>query len=442
MSSFPLAPDVTAAFRERLRFAYLSLIAFMFVYYARPEDWIPGIHVIPLAKVTGVVVLLAIFFSVGQLRGRIPEETILLVLLLIQFFLASIFSSVWRGGAVKNTLIFAKLVPIVFVMPWVMNSISRLRQLIFLQTVCVAIISGVSIWKAHTTHGRLQGVLSGNYENPNDLACQIVICLPFCIAFLLRTRFQLGKVAWGFVILIMTYAVIVTGSRAGFLALIVAFSVCIWQFAIKGHHRSLLIFVVAAILLLPLFSGLIIRRFEAISSNKEDRASYESAQVRQQGLKDSLKVTARHPLFGVGPGNFEVVSAKELGGTWHSSHNTFLGLSSEGGLPALLLYLMILWRAFANLRMVKRHREDESEEKLWATALHASLWGFLIASVFASEEYQYFTYFLFAYATALSLIVRAGRVSSGTPAAAEDILTSNEDKDERSSESLQVYSSS
>lgn len=135
---------------------------FMFVYYARPEDWVPGLHVIPLAKVSGAMLLVAIFFSLGQLRGRVPKESVFLVLLLIQLVLASALSPVWRGGALANTLVFAKVVLVVFVMAWILNNIHRLRQLIFLQTVCVAIISAVSIWKAHTYHGRLQGALSGN----------------------------------------------------------------------------------------------------------------------------------------------------------------------------------------------------------------------------------------------------------------------------------------
>jgi putative inorganic carbon (hco3(-)) transporter len=425
--------------RTQLGFAYFGLVLFMVVYFARPEDWIPGAGAVPLAKITGVPLILAFLFALAQVRGRLPKESVLLVVLLGQFFLTVLFSPVWRAGALTTTLSFAKVVPVVFVMVWVLNNIHRLRQLIFLQTVSVTIISAVTIWKAHTFHGRLEGMLTGNYDNPNDLACQIVICLPFCIAFLLRTRLRLKKLVWGLVVLMMTYTVIVTDSRGGFLALIVMFSVCIWQFAIKGRHRSLLIFAVAGLAFLLLFSGSVIQRFEAISSEEKNPNAYASAQQRQQVMKDSLKTTALHPLFGVGPGNFQVVSATELSGTWHDSHNTFLQLSSEAGLPALILYLMILWRAFSNLRVVKRHREVGPEQKLWAGALNASLLAFIVASVFASDAYQYFPYFLVAYTSALFLIAREGRVSLKTPSVTEDNSTSNEEKDEQGSESLQVY---
>ena len=36
------------------------------------------------------------------------------------------------------------------------------------------------------------------------------------------------------------------------------------------------------------------------------------------------------------------------------SHNTFTQFSSEGGLPALILYLLILWHGFTNTRKTKR----------------------------------------------------------------------------------------
>src|SRR5712692_1028590 len=35
--------------------AYVSLLLFMVVYCARPEDWIPGLSTVPLAKLTGAL---------------------------------------------------------------------------------------------------------------------------------------------------------------------------------------------------------------------------------------------------------------------------------------------------------------------------------------------------------------------------------------------------
>ena len=122
MSSDSLVAEVPKITRRPLQFAYFCLILFMLVYYARPEDWIPGVSVIPLAKTTGALLILAFLLSLGQVRGLVPREVIYLVLLLLQFFLSVPFSPVWRGGAFWNTLNFAKVVPVVFVLVWVLNT--------------------------------------------------------------------------------------------------------------------------------------------------------------------------------------------------------------------------------------------------------------------------------------------------------------------------------
>ena len=42
----------TRSRRRPLVGAYVALLLFMFIYCARPEDWIPGLSHAPLAKVT------------------------------------------------------------------------------------------------------------------------------------------------------------------------------------------------------------------------------------------------------------------------------------------------------------------------------------------------------------------------------------------------------
>jgi putative inorganic carbon (hco3(-)) transporter len=394
--------------------AFGALLCFMTVYFARPEDWIPGVHVIPLAKITGAILVLAFLFSMAKVRGRVPNEVIYLALLVLQMFLTVPMSPVWKGGAFWTTLNFSKVAPVVFVMVWVLNTMPRLRLLILLQTVCVTLIAAVTVWKGHTLGGRIAGILSGNYGNSNDLACQIVICVPFCMVFLLRARSLAAKLGWAFAILLMTYGVFVTGSRAGFLAYGLAMAVCIWEFAIRGRYRFLLIFVIIGMLFLPIFGGKLIERLRSTTSAGQDLSAYDSAQQRRDLLWRSLDVTLHNPLFGVGPGNFSVIS-----GSWLVTHNSYTEVSAEAGLPALVLYLLILWRANRNVRIVKRYMNIDREYVLWAKALRASLLAFLVSSFFASVAFEYFPYFLTAYTTALFLIARRQRALANKISAVE-----------------------
>ena len=66
-----------------------------------------------------------------------------------------------------------------------------------------------------------------------------------------------------------------------------------------------------------------------------------------------------HPIFGVGPGIFTVGEAdlaKSEGqaAQWHVSHNSYTQVSSEMGIPGLLLYLAALWGTLSNIVWFRR----------------------------------------------------------------------------------------
>jgi len=379
---------------------YLALLLFMLIYCARPEDWIPGLSNAPLAKVAGTLAFLALLFSLRHIR-RVPREIVYLALLIGQLFLASVLSPVWRGGAVQATLDFSKVFLAVAVVAVAVNSLRRLRLLIFTQAGSIAVIAAVTLWKGRSLLGRLNGVLGGPYGDPNDLALILVITLPLCLALLLLARGLFGKLVWATAIAGMAYTILLTGSRGGFLVLIVTSAMCIWSFAIRGRRPYLVALVAALAVIVSVSSAsMIIGRLKGTFDASQDvAAAYASGQARQQLFWRSVEVTKENPLFGVGPGNFV-----QLSGDWHVAHNSYTQMSSEGGIPALALYLLILGSGFKNLRAAKRFAIRQRETLLLAKALHASLLGFVVGSFFLTQNYSYFPYFLIAYTTALFTI--------------------------------------
>ena len=97
--------------RVPFKLAYRFVLLFMVVYLARPEDWIPGAHYLHLAKVLGIVAIMAFLGELGSARTRWPRECIYLFLLLGQMLLTVPFSPIWRGGAFNVTRDFANVVP-------------------------------------------------------------------------------------------------------------------------------------------------------------------------------------------------------------------------------------------------------------------------------------------------------------------------------------------
>jgi O-antigen ligase len=394
--------------------AYFWLLLFIAFYFYRPEDWIPGLEVIPIEKITGILVIICLCFSVlatGQQLQRIPRETLYLILLFVQFCLTIPFA-VWHGGAFQVVFTrIAKVLLIAGATAMVVDTWLQLRRLLLVQASAVPLLAAAALIRHHTdTDGRLSGV-GNNFNNANDFAFLLTLSFPFCLGFMLLTRKPLAKAAWALGMGVMGVALILTASRLGLVTIALAGAVCLWQFGVRGRrlHLVFLGLFLAIGLVAVVGPGHLIRRFRS-TFIEQDVSAYESAQLRKQLLKKSLSTAIDHPLFGVGPGNFPVVS-----GVWREAHNSYTEMAAEAGFPALILFVMLLRRGFANLREVKRLAKGEAEKMLLAGALQASLVTFVVGAIFSTWEYQYIPFLLVAYSTAFYRIVTAGAVLQPTP---------------------------
>jgi hypothetical protein len=399
--------------REPLAGAYFWLSAFYLVYCVRPEDWIPGLKYIPLAKISAVFALLGLLMSAGKTKRRfrdLPREAIYFFGIVCLLFVSALLSTVWRGGALMGTLDFSKALIAWVLTFFVITSFARLRRIIFIQSASVAVITVVSMVKGRS-HPRLEGVLGGIYSNPNDLAFAIVLSLPFCLAFLLSARSVPRKAAWVGAILSMSAALFMTASRAGFIELTATGIVCLWIFAVKGKRLYLIAAAALVVLVVGVAAGGRLKdRFMAISAKNVDSGLEESAhdsyEQRELLMVESLKGIAHYP-WGVGLGNFTVIS-----GVWREVHVAYLQIAVEGGIGSLVLYLLFFARGFANLKQLRRMPSYDPEVDLFAGALYASLIGFVVGAFFAPEAYQLFPYFAVAYTSVLLAIARERQQSN------------------------------
>ncbi len=392
---------------EPLKGAFFWLSAFYVVYCARPEDWLPALKYIPLAKISGVFALLALMISAGRSKRSfrdLPREAVYLLGIMTFLFISAILSPVWKGGAFFKDIDFTKALIAWALTFLAITSFARLRKIIFIQSASVAVIALVSLVKGHNTP-RLEGVIGGIYSNPNDLAFAIVLSLPFCFAFLLSTRSVVRKGLWAAAMLVMCTALFLTASRAGFINLVVTGCVCLWLFGIKGKRIHLVVAAAVVAIVLGFGAGRQLKnRFMAISGNDLengiDISAHGSYEQRRYLMIESVKTVGRYPL-GIGLGNFPSYS-----GTWREVHVAYLQIAVEGGIGAFVLYLMFFARGFGNLRQLRRLPGYDADTGLFAGALYASLIGFVVGACFAPEAYQYFPYFAVAYTSVLLAVVK------------------------------------
>ncbi|HEY6768491.1 MAG TPA: O-antigen ligase family protein [Candidatus Sulfotelmatobacter sp.] len=418
-ATFITAPAATALDAARKStLAYRALVLFSLIYFIRPEDYIPGLNYVPIAKIAGGVALLALVFGVpASQRQKLPIELKVLIVLLAHMLLCVVFSS-WRGGsfdAVVNK--FSKGVIVAILVYLAATKLTEIRRLLWIQAATIAIATVISILVHHTEDGRLMGYQKGILENPNDLAINIAINFPLCLAFLLAAKGAGKKVSWGLGLAFMLLGVVATYSRSGLLALIVTVVICLWEFGVKGKRTILLMTavlgVVIAIGVVVVTPRYLVRIESIVRGNIAGAEDRGSLVAREQLLKESLLLSITHPLFGVGPGDFASYTHE-----WRVAHNTYTEMGAETGLPGLVLFVTLMG---LSLRKIRRIRvlpgyKSSSDIRLWASGLWAGMAAYCSGAMFASTEYNLFPYFMVGYICALYQI--AGQAQQ--PAAATD----------------------
>jgi hypothetical protein len=378
--------------------AYWTLVVFSFLYFARPEDFIPGLGLIPVEKILGGIALLALIFGL-QSRSNFqawPRELKLLGAMFCWQALCVPFSY-YIGGALAvvmekcvKALITGLLVGLI------VDSVSQLRRLIFIQAASVAFMTFASVllYKG----GRMGGVLGGVFDNPNDLAIAIALNFPLCLMFLMLSKNPIVKFLWFAGILIMGRGLMLTYSRSGFLALGVAVIVSLYEFGIRNkRHYLLWIAGACAVLLLIIGPQSYGDRIKSIFSN-DVQVYGDAKEERYELLVESLKITVSRPIFGVGPGQFASYS-----GMWQPTHNTYTEISSEAGIPALVLFLLVIRECFASLVKIRKTTlyQEDPDIRMYTSALWAGFAGYLSGAAFAATATQLFPYFMVGYACAL-----------------------------------------
>jgi O-antigen ligase len=402
--------------QARSSLAYRALVLFSLIYFVRPEDFIPGLDAIPIGKIAGGIALLALIFVVPpQQRHKLTIELKVLLLLLADMMLCIPFAA-WRYGAYDTVVNkFSKGVIVAILIYMVVTSVNEVRKLLTIQASAVALVTVVSVFAHHTEYGRLMGIQKGILENPNDLAINIAINFPLCVAFLFAAKRPRPKLFWAVSLVFMSWAVVATYSRSGLIAMAVTVVICLWEFGVRGKRTILLI---SAVLMGVIGLGVIVAtphyliRIESMfRGNVEGSGDRGSLEARKQLLKDSLMIMVKHPLLGIGPGNFPSYTQ-----TWHGVHNTYTELGAETGLPGLFLFLLLVGCSLRKIRRVRKLPGYQSSKdiRLWTSALWAAMAAYISGAMFASTEYNLFPYFMVGYICAVYQI-------AGVPQGAKDL---------------------
>ena len=233
---------------------------------------------------------------------------------------------------------------------------------------CVLVVQGL----AAATDGkgdRLIGV--GTLSNPNEIAFHFWLGIPFLILLATRATFLKKALLWG-ICLLELGLITKTLSREGLLLGAVVFVLTLVRVSIGNKLKLVIAAGLLCVSAYFMLSSEALDRYLSLFTDKVNSATAMSAaassRARQQKLHESIELTTRHPIFGVGMGVFMPASvdlAKERGvrADWEVSHNSYTQVSSELGIPGLLLLVMTFVIAFRQViridRAAKCHRRDD-----------------------------------------------------------------------------------
>lgn len=358
---------------------YFFVILFLIVDYGRPQDIFPIGFIRPALIVITILTLFLILtqriFEIRSKQIRYIFYFIILLALHIPFARNNYF-------AYTTTREMIKMLPYILSITILVNSMDRLKQLIF---ICCILMTYVSIYSF--IHG---GVGSGNYfKDENDLSLYVNTFLPFSyfLFFYEKTRFK--KIFYGFSLVIGTMAVVNSMSRGGFVGLIAIVAV-IWMYSRRKILSALAIVVCS--MLVMYYGGEVYKSEMATITD----IGGSTAKERIESWKTSINMFIANPL-GVGGNNFQVrfpeyqTSYFKKGMWGRVAHSLWFTLLAELGIFGVIFYLLFLKYNIRDLFFLKnlsiRGDPDFEYLRILSLAMLASFAGFFTSGSFLSVLY-------------------------------------------------------
>ena len=425
------ADGAPVAGRERPDWAFRGLLLFTAVLYSRPQDTFAPLAPIPVAEIAAIVALAAMVAGRamrGQPIVRLTAEVVAVAALGgVIVFTAPL--SIWPGGAIGTfTDLYLKVILIFVLMVNTLTSPKRLERF----TWVVVIASSYIAFRAAFDYargfnlienGRVQGAVGGMFQNPNDLALNMVSILPLAALLALSGRSipaRLLAAGGGF---LMIAATIVSQSRSGFLGL-AAMMILFAIYVGRKRPAFLAAACVALLLATPLVPASYWQRVSSIADDSRDATG--SREARRILFGEAWDAFLSNPLTGVGAGNFKAYNPRGRLEPWQETHNVVLQVASELGILGTVVFLYLVWRAgFAarqSARLLRRATGVQRKRRagqapppappavvtaheaafleLHGAAMTAAVAGWFFSALFASVAYHWTFYYLLALAIA------------------------------------------
>jgi putative inorganic carbon (hco3(-)) transporter len=443
--------EVADETQEKRDWGFLGLLLFTAVLYFRPQDQIPGLSILPLAEIAALFGLGAMVYnrmSRGQTFSRITPELLAVAGLALVMLLTAPFS-VWKGGAIHTfTDRFAKVLLIYVLMTNTLTSLLRVQRFMMIVIAATGYLAARAVFDYLRgfnliENGRVQGAVGGMFQNPNDLALNMVSVLPMAVLWAVAARRPMHRLFAASLALMMLFTIVMSYSRGGFVGLAVMVLILGYHLA-RQRPAAVAAAALGLVLVLPLAPSSYWNRIASITDESKDDTG--SRKARRIAMREAWQTFLTFPFYGVGAGMFEAYNPPGREEIWRETHNVVLQVAAELGILGLALFFFMMWRALTARSVTRRLLRRASgaappsrwqpsqpsgpalvtkEEAIYIDAhtgtMTASVIGWFVCALFASVAYTWTFYYLLALTVAPRDILKArlaGAAKGSRPAPA------------------------
>jgi len=402
---------------KTLKDPFFGLLFFLFLITVQPHqmEQFPGIETIPIVKIYSIFIFLSIFLNHQRLKrqDRWFFSTHTLIFLIFSLILAT--SGGFSSSAFEYfTQKFIQVIIIYILITYLVRNPEQVKKFFNVYIFCIGFIVLYCLLGYYGYLGidtlierdreldidRLRYV--GSMSGPNDFALFLVSSLPFAITFMLNTRSNKMKFIYGLIFVLTLYAIRLTYSRGGFLAL---FAVTI-LYGLTSKRRWLITGISVTVIGIFLLTSNADYRARIITINKaaEGEEIDDSSMHRLILWRTGINMFNAHPFTGVGMGQFEpnVFNYLPYDATLRRAqiaHNSFVTVLAEAGLPGFVFYLLIIFVAMKTL--LRSYKITEKNKHMidaatFSRPLLISITGILVCGFFLTQSYNWMFYIFLA----------------------------------------------
>jgi len=410
----------------------ISLAAYVLTAVGRIHQlfgFLMPLHLVLLSSGLAICCYVATGQRARRLARVLRDPTSRCVLGLALWMAFSIPGALWPGGAFEEfTGEFGKMVGMYVVLVAAIRGFKDVERIAFVYLLAVAIYAAVvlSRFGVGQSEWRL-GMLE--YYDANDFATLAVVALPLAVYFMVRPRPLWRRLVSALALVFLVMAFVWAGSRGGFLALLAVGAFLLLRYRAIGVRWRVLTAALLSLVFAAAASDTYWEKMKTILQPKDDY-NITTEEGRIPVWKRGIGYMLENPILGVGAGNFPTAEgtisprarvAYTGRWKWSVSHNSYIQVGAELGIPGLLLFLAMFWKAFASLRTVERGQPRSPPAQL-AQTLAACLIGYIVGGFFLSLAYRDLLYVLIA----LTAGLRKGLpLVAASPRPARSVVTSS-----------------